>query len=102
MIELPLTRFIGGPLDGVEARIASTPRRVEHKGHTYERIDDPDTGEYLGAYAAVDGTLGPEPPTLIIPTKRCWLWWARRAHPAHLVGEIPTTKRCPGLKGGSR
>lgn len=90
-------RFIGGPMDGHRAYLSTTPRTIAIGKDAYERIDDPATGEFLGGYAAVD-PKSPEPPTLIIPTKRCWGWWARQPHPPHLVGNIPNVKRCPGLK----
>lgn len=44
-------KFTGGPLDKWEADFPSAPLRVEVMGALYERIDDPDTGEFLGGYA---------------------------------------------------
>jgi len=43
--------FIGGPLRGARAALTKTPPRLVVLGATYERIDDPDTGEFLGGYA---------------------------------------------------
>lgn len=51
--------FIGGPHDGKRGEIRHTPDRVVlgragGSMATYERIDDPDTGEFLGGYAWVN------------------------------------------------
>lgn len=53
--------FIGGPYDGWRALLRRTPERVQFglggersPKANYERIDDPDSGEYLGGYAWVD------------------------------------------------
>lgn len=44
-------RLIGGPYDGHTATITETPPVVELDGTRYVRLDDPDTGEFLGGYA---------------------------------------------------
>jgi hypothetical protein len=53
--------FMGGPYDRWKADLTKTPQRVQFglggdKGPPafYERVDDPDTGEFLGGYAWVD------------------------------------------------
>lgn len=43
-------RFLGGPLDGFRAQLSRTPTEFVAAHHTYVRLDDPDTGEPLGAY----------------------------------------------------
>lgn len=43
--------FIGGPFDRCRTGLLHTPPRVIMGGEVYERIDDPDTGEFLGGYA---------------------------------------------------
>lgn len=42
--------LIGGPFDGRKVSLTRTPPRIEAAGVTYDRLDDPDTGEYLGGY----------------------------------------------------
>lgn len=43
--------FIGGPYDQAKARLVRCPPSVKIADvYYYERIDDPDTGEYLGGY----------------------------------------------------
>jgi hypothetical protein len=44
------TRFVNGPFKGSVAQLTRTPPQLVIAGYTYDRIDDPDTGEYLGAY----------------------------------------------------
>lgn len=61
MAEAPRTRvaLVGGPLDGswgyLDVDATDPPRRlrVGDTGPVYERIDDPDTGAWLGGYACV-------------------------------------------------
>jgi hypothetical protein len=43
--------FVGGRVGGMKVELTRTPPRVVVAGQTYDRVDDPDTGEYLGAYA---------------------------------------------------
>jgi len=43
--------LLGGPYDRQTVRLSNTPKRIEISGLIYERIDDPDTGNGLGAYA---------------------------------------------------
>lgn len=43
--------FIKGPIDGQRAMLAKTPDHVLVSGFRYDRIDDPDTGEFIGAYS---------------------------------------------------
>lgn len=43
--------LIGGPFDRITVHLRKEPRRILIAGRIYERIDDPDTGEGLGAYA---------------------------------------------------
>lgn len=43
-------RLLGGRYDGVEVELSSTPRRIRVGEVEYVRIDDPDTGEFLGGY----------------------------------------------------
>lgn len=50
--------FIGGPIDRANAEMTSTPRVVQVRGAWYEAITDPDTSEFLDAYAYT-----PTPPT---------------------------------------
>lgn len=45
-------RLIGGPLDGLRGDLDGTSDWIEVAGFRYARVDDPDTGAYLGAYAA--------------------------------------------------
>jgi len=42
--------FIGGAFNGVEVDLKRWPEKVEIAGLRYSRIDDPDTGVFLGAY----------------------------------------------------
>ena len=43
-------RILGGPYDGFKVEILGTPPRIQIKDCVYDRIDDPDTGEFLGGY----------------------------------------------------
>jgi len=52
-------RLIGGTHDRRVTRLAKTPRRIRVAGQVYERVEDPETGEFLGAYAVLDGRAGP-------------------------------------------
>lgn len=47
--------LIGGPYDRIKANLSREPERIEINGRTYERIDDPDTGRSLSAYAYREG-----------------------------------------------
>jgi hypothetical protein len=42
--------FIGGPVDRQRADLTRTPPQVSVLGVLYHRIDDPDTGSFLGGY----------------------------------------------------
>lgn len=50
--------FLGGVVDGETVGLQRTPERLHVRGpvvgrmgfDTYDRLDDPDTGEFLGAY----------------------------------------------------
>lgn len=51
--------LVGGPFDRVMIRISETTPRIAvghdvENQHVYGRVDDPDSGEYLGAYAWID------------------------------------------------
>lgn len=46
------TVLLGGPFDRYRTRLTRTPGCIVLEGTFYERVDDPDTGRYLGAYAA--------------------------------------------------
>lgn len=52
----PSERFrallLGGRFDRIEVWLSAVPARIEASGQRYDRLDDPDTGEYLGAYVA--------------------------------------------------
>jgi hypothetical protein len=58
----PRARLIGGPMDGQQIGIlGQAPRRVDIGRHRYDRLDDPDTGEYLGGYTfRAGGTVRPK------------------------------------------
>ena len=45
--------LLGGPYDGLRADLTRTPPSVlvGEDREPYERVDDPETGEYLGGYA---------------------------------------------------
>jgi len=45
-------RLVGGPFGGQGVALKRTPPRIAPAGYTYYRIDDPDTGEFLGGYVA--------------------------------------------------
>lgn len=47
-------RIIGGPYDGWAVYVTDTPPDIEILGCRYRRIDDPETGEFLGTYAIVE------------------------------------------------
>jgi len=47
--------LLGGPFAG-KVDLRKEPRRIEIAGVIYERIDDPDTGESLGAYVIAPKT----------------------------------------------
>lgn len=42
--------FIGGPFGGMVRQLTKTPPRVAIRDSMYHRLDDPDSGEFLGAY----------------------------------------------------
>src|SRR5699024_728031 len=42
--------LIGGPFDGVQVQLTETPLHIDIDSVRYKRLDDPDTGEFLGAY----------------------------------------------------
>lgn len=54
--------FHGGAVDGARVSLKDTPQRLHVQGprvgrlgyDVYERIDDPDTGEFLGGYLFVE------------------------------------------------
>lgn len=46
--------LLGGRFDGARATVTQTPYRVEIDRVSYLRVDDPDTGEFLGGYVAED------------------------------------------------
>lgn len=50
MLTTAPARLIGGPFDGRDAMITRASPRITLAGFTYVRIDDPDTGQYLGGY----------------------------------------------------
>lgn len=58
----PEVVFLGGVVDGAHVVLKGTPKRLHVRGpqvgrlgyDVYERIDDPDTGEFLGGYAFVE------------------------------------------------
>lgn len=43
--------LIGGPFDRRKVTLSRTPLRILVGSRLYLRLDDPDTGEYLGGYA---------------------------------------------------
>ena len=43
--------FVDGTMRGTKTELLYAPPQVVVLGERYDRIDDPDTGEYLGAYA---------------------------------------------------
>jgi hypothetical protein len=49
-----VTALLGGPFSGLQCTLTRTPKRIEVAGVLYERIDDPDTGEFLDGYAATE------------------------------------------------
>lgn len=50
--------LVGGPHDGAKITLtaATPPPRIQIGGTIYHRVDDPDTGNYLGAYAHQETT----------------------------------------------
>jgi hypothetical protein len=42
--------MVGGPWDGNWCTLTATPPRVQIGITLYRRLDDPDTGEFLGGY----------------------------------------------------
>ena len=44
------TVLIGGPYDGARPDLLYAPETIDIRGDRYRRINDPDTGEYLGGY----------------------------------------------------
>lgn len=44
--------LIGGRFDRAKVELTQAPQRIEVAGQLYKRLDDPDTGEYLGGYVA--------------------------------------------------
>lgn len=53
--------MIGGPWDGNWCTLRETPPRIQIGITYYRRLDDPDTGEFLGGYVL---DPGPAPRTL--------------------------------------
>lgn len=54
--------LVGGPYDKVMIKLTKTPDTVDVGNdvlgrHKYGKVTDPDTGEYLGAYAWIDPEL---------------------------------------------
>ncbi|MFJ2535873.1 hypothetical protein [Microbacterium maritypicum] len=47
---MPSVSLLGGRFHGVNPDLRREPLRIVIAGETYARIDDPDTGESLGAY----------------------------------------------------
>lgn len=47
--------LIGGPADKFEFSLKEAPKRLLVGDFVYERIDDPDTGDFLGGYAVQNG-----------------------------------------------
>jgi hypothetical protein len=47
--------LIGGPADKFEFSLREAPKRLLVGDTVYERIDDPDTGDFLGGYAVQNG-----------------------------------------------
>ncbi len=45
--------LLGGPFNGRSIPLRKEPPRILIAGRIYERINDPDTGEGLGAYVIV-------------------------------------------------
>jgi hypothetical protein len=43
--------LLGGPFNGRHVTLRKEPKRIQILDRIYTRIDDPDTGEGLGAYA---------------------------------------------------
>lgn len=50
--------LLGGPFNGRTVSLRKEPPRIQIAGRIYERIDDPDTGEGLGAYVATSEASG--------------------------------------------
>ncbi len=48
----PEVLLLGGPFSGRTVCLRREPARIQIADRIYERIDDPDTGEGLGAYVA--------------------------------------------------
>lgn len=49
-------RLLGGPYDGQDVHVWQIPPRIAiGRRWIYERIDDPDTEEFLGAYVLAKG-----------------------------------------------
>lgn len=46
--------LINGPYAGATPLLSKQPPRIQIGGVEYNRIDDPDTGESLGAYAYIE------------------------------------------------
>src|SRR5690625_2844315 len=42
--------LVGGPFDGGQVQLTETPLHIDIDGVRYKRLDDPNTGEFLGAY----------------------------------------------------
>lgn len=47
------TALIGGKYDGARVKLTATPPRILVGAELYVQVIDPDTGEFLGGYAAV-------------------------------------------------
>lgn len=45
--------LLGGKYDGFNVFITKTPPKIRVGNQLYERIDDPETGDPLGAYVAL-------------------------------------------------
>jgi hypothetical protein len=77
--------FIGGPFDGVKTELDYAPPYVIlAEKHRYERIDDPDTEEYLGGYAYVPPNnapyavnMLPKPEMVFIPDPKPAPFWKK-------------------------
>jgi hypothetical protein len=46
--------LIGGRWDRYRVELSKTPPRVLVGNEIYDRVDDPDTGEFLGGYARIN------------------------------------------------
>lgn len=46
--------FIGGPIAGAVTSLSNIPARVQVGDRFYDAINDPETGQFLGAYVIVN------------------------------------------------